>query len=252
MVEVVNGRTFDRVPEPSQNANYPIRALLEERREITRTRIHWRHGLPLDQGPDGACVGFGWTGDLLASPVRVNLSTIRVPTTWTVEPNGFAKQVYLAAQQIDEWPGGEYEGAKPRYSGTSVVAGAKEIQSLGFMDSYRWCFSTTDVRDALLAHGPVVIGVAWRESMFDPDPATYRLTVEGSVAGGHCVLLNAYEPDRDFGDGPGSSFRLQNSWGGSWGTAGGAWLTEADLDTLLSDDGDAAVPVGRHYGTPLS
>ena len=47
---------------------YPIRSLIGEHVD-KRTRL-WRPGVTLNQGAEGACVGFGWTGELLASPRR--------------------------------------------------------------------------------------------------------------------------------------------------------------------------------------
>jgi hypothetical protein len=63
----------------------------------------------LDQGKEGACVGFAWSHELAAYPVRVEVD------------DEFARsKIYAEAQKIDEWPGEAYHG-------TSVLAGAKVV-----------------------------------------------------------------------------------------------------------------------------
>src|SRR5689334_10441072 len=62
----------------------------------------WACNAWLDQGREGACVGFGWSHELCAKP-GVHMVD-----------NNFALAVYHRAQQIDEYPGEDY-------SGTSVL-----------------------------------------------------------------------------------------------------------------------------------
>lgn len=208
-----------------------------KRLEITsRTRVLWRPGLVnLDQGQEGACVGFGWANEAFASPVRV-----KPPT----DPNAFARVIYRAAQKIDEWPGEDYEGS-------SVLAGAKVMQARGFLNRYEWCFSVAEVIAVLLHRGPVVLGVPWFESMYVPD-ITNRIRVYGAEVGGHCILANGYHPvwpNKSPSAGAGvPMIHLQNSWGLDWGVSGGAWISPDDLAILLADDGEACVPASRSYG----
>ncbi len=68
--------------------------------------------------------------------------------------------------------------------------------------------------------------------------------------GGHCTYLNGsklkwrenvmhYEPkdlEREL-----TVIRGRNSWGSSWGINGDFYITLADLDKLLAQDGEAAV-----------
>jgi len=237
------GRIFDRVPEASANADYPVAEAFTQLRAGSsqqRERVWWTPpAVPLDQGDDGACVGFAWTHELLTTPVRVDLSAVKLPPrNWPSDPAGFAFRSYYAMQRNDQWDGGDYPGAVDTYVGTSVVAGARVMRRLGFLPEYRWAESPDDVRRSLLTFGPCVAGFSWRESMFEPE--SDRLEVAGDVVGGHCVLLNGYDPDR--------GYAITNSWGPGWGSNGTAWVSAAGLLRLFSDRGEVAVPIRRSYG----
>jgi C1A family cysteine protease len=224
-------RILDWAPNFDERSRaYPIRAILDEHTPPFR-RI-WHGGPVLDQGAEGACVGFGWTGELLARP------NTQVGVT-TVEANAFARQTYKQAQLLDEWAGEDYEG-------TSVLAGAKVVQRAGMMSGYRWCFSVADVRDAVIEHGPVVIGVNWYYDMYWTDEDHY-VHVGGSLVGGHCLVVLGFDPEREdpITGMPTPTFRWRNSWGKSYGDEGNAWIRQDDLARLLDEDGEACVPEGR-------
>jgi hypothetical protein len=82
-----------------------------------------------------------------------------------------------------------------------------------------------------------MVGTVWLESMFDPDPKTGFVKVDrkSQVAGGHEYVLSAFDATR-------LAFRIDNSWGESWGVRGSAWFTQADVQWLLSQQGDVTVP----------
>ncbi len=145
--------------------------------------------------------------------------------------NDLGFKIYHEAQLIDEWPGENYEG-------TSVLAGAKIVQRMGYMDEYRWAFGIDDVQLTLSELGPVVFGVPWYQSMFTPN-AQGQLTISGVASGGHCILGD--ELDIEHG-----RIWLLNQWGGrSWGIDGRAWMAIEDWDKLLRQGGQACVPVKR-------
>lgn len=221
-------RILDRRPElDPRNRNYPVRAAI--RRAPWRTKVFWRPGAILDQGREGACVGYGWTAEALSSPVRADLRKIRnsPPRDATV----FARTVYTIARTLDPWPGENYEG-------TSVLAGAKVMQQYGLIRTYRWAFGLQDTIDSILTIGPAVLGINWYDGMYYTRGD--RLEVSGRLVGGHCLLALGYDPKQ--------GIRLQNSWGTGWGDNGLAWISEADLDKLLHEDGESCVPTGRSYG----
>ena len=188
----------------------------------------WSVPVNLDQGAEGACVGFGFAHELAARPASVPGMT-----------NDFARQrIYWPAQQIDPWEGGAYPGAAPFYEGTSVLCGAKVVTNqLKLYTAYHWCFGLQDVIMTLGYKGPVVLGLNWYEGMWDTDPAGY-IKPTGQLIGGHCILAHSVDMVR-------KRVGLWNSWGKWWGVNGRAWINFADLDRLLKEQGEACVPTGR-------
>ena len=170
----------------------------------------------LDQGASPTCVGHAWRGWLSAGTIR-NLGG----------PNPYA--LYDAAQRVDEWPGEDYDG-------TSVRAGAKVLQSLGFITEYRWAWDASTVKLWLLmGYGPVVFGTNWTRSMFTPDRQGY-VRPTGAVVGGHAYLCVGYSSAAD-------AFRFVNSWGRGWGQVGRFWMRGVDVTALLHADGEACTAV---------
>ena len=213
-----------RIPRfDERSRQFSIRTLVEDRPERSYT---WSVGATLDQGQEGACVGFGYTHELIARP--------RVVPDLT---NDFARNLYWDVQRIDPWPGGAYPGAEEFYEGTSVLDGARWVKSLGYYDEYRWAFGEKDLALAVGYKGPAVIGINWYEGMFSPD-GSGLLHVSGNVAGGHCLLVRSISVRRGV-------YMLHNSWGPSWGVGGDAYVTREDMARLLHEDGDACVPVVR-------
>ena len=165
-------RTFDRRVEYDERSRaYPVRALLVEKPLRSYT---WGVPVRLDQGSEGACVGFSWTQELAARPKTHALVT-----------NGVARSVYQEAQLLDEW------ADTPPEEGTSVIAGARRMKERGYLGEYRWCFSLRDLQLTVGYLGPVVLGVWWWSDMMDPgaDGFIHRT---GSRVGGHAILCNGY------------------------------------------------------------
>ncbi len=147
------------------------------------------------------------------------------PTTVTTGPA--AATIYAEAQKRDEWEG-------ESYGGTSVRAGAKYLQELGFVAEYRWAFTLEDVRRTL-ALGPMVFGISWHQDMMETDRAGF-IHATGPVIGGHAIRCVGWSDKK-------KAVRLRNSWGKSFGQAGRCWLSYADLEKLLADDGEACIAV---------
>lgn len=210
-------RKFDRVVKFDERSRaFPVRTLVPPRpRSYT-----WRCESWLDQGSEGACVGFAWAQELCARPAVMLVG------------NAYARNVYHQAQKIDEWPG-------EAYSGTSVLAGAKVIQESKMMREYRWAFGLEDLILGV-GKGPAVLGLDWHQGMMTP-MANGFIHPSGPVYGGHAILCNGVNLK-------GRWFRLHNSWGQAWGRQGECFLSFESMEQLLHQQGEACFPVFRMRG----
>lgn len=209
---------LDRVEQfDERSRDYPIMATIAATKKPRS--YHWSCGSVLDQGREGACVGFAWTHELIARPAVVKDKDDR-----------FATSVYKAAQKIDQWPG-------ENYAGTSVIAGVKVLSQQGFYGEYRWAFGLDDLVMAIGYKGPAVLGIPWYKSMYSTDK-DYWVKVSGRKVGGHAILARGVNVRHEY-------VTLHNSWGPSWGKNGDGRISFDDLDRLLNEGGEACIPVKR-------
>lgn len=213
-------RTFDRrVQYDERSRSFGISSVIEDRPLRGYT---WGCPVRLNQGSEGACVGFSWAQELAARP-KVHLRV----------DEQVAKSVYYAAQLVDPW------ADTPPQEGTSVLAGAKTMQDRGYLREYRWCFSLRDLQLAVGYAGPVVLGIWWWTGMMKTDMKGF-VHLTGNREGGHAILCNGYSVRY-------KRFRLVNSWGRGWGMNGECLVSEEDMETLLHDQGEACVPSVRTF-----
>jgi hypothetical protein len=222
-----------------RSRNFTVRAYLEQLPPAKRMRGRtWSPGPVLDQGQEGACVGFACTHRRNGLPKRFG---------YTAED---AQRVYKLAQTLDIWPGEDYDG-------TSVLAGMKAGQQMHWWEEYRWCGAGSqrvldDVLDALDDIGPVVIGIDWLSGMMQPRPSGL-LDCSGRIVGGHAVCVVGYRMKaRLRGEQrPLEVAVIQQSWGtdhgaGAYGQLGGfVFMKLDDLERLLHQQGEAVVPIER-------
>jgi hypothetical protein len=176
----------------------------------------WENGVILDQGQEGSCVGHGWAAWENARPKGFVVQ----------QDHDYAVGWYERAQELDEWPGTDYEG-------TSVRAGAKVAQERGFLDVYVWAAGRSEIDAWVLSMGPVVIGSKWYYSMDSPDADGFlNVDIGSGVRGGHCFLL--------LGKGPASNYKFQNSWGESYADEGCFRMTPDNLTRLIAAGGFSA------------
>lgn len=220
MIRLIDG---SRVKDPrlgrirqydARTLNYPIKAVLNN--PVKPRSMTWLCTTYLDQGNIGACVGFAVAHEAIARPdiiPDVNYTT--------------AMKVYRRAQELDPWPGTDYEG-------TSVLAGLKAAMELGWYTEYRWAWSLDELILGIGHHGPAILGINWYDGLFTPD-SRGNIKISGSVAGGHAIMaVGVSVPKR--------KFRLHNSWNKGWGINGDAFISFDDMERLLNEQGEAAFP----------
>jgi hypothetical protein len=89
-------RTFDWRPVfDERSKEYGVRKLLGTK-PIEKQAMFWSEGTVLDQGSEGACVGFGWMAEVIASPMQPD----EQPTEYL--GNSLAQFYYEEAKKIDE------------------------------------------------------------------------------------------------------------------------------------------------------
>ena len=250
----VDGRLGLRFAEHDErNKNYSVRPLLANRRDaIIRRPTFWKlptnnAEFPLDQAKEGACGPFSAYHELAVGPIEVPGITTKG-----------AFEFYPRVQATDRAMGNNWP------DGVSMLALAKTLKSEGRITQYRWAFGINDVLDTLIAVGPVTIGIEWRYNMYFTGSGG-RVVMSGNVVGGHALTLVAY----DIVDSQEKADALKlpmgteivgwlNSWGRGYGVAdarlnapgGIGWITVADLETLLSRQGEALVPTDFFAASP--
>lgn len=256
--EVEDPRLDRLYEEDWRSLDYPVTRLLASRGDTHRARLSrvpvkkiWTLDRTLDQGPDGACVGFAFAHDLLAPPqILTTVQNVSINDQYAKE------RIYWEAQKIDEWTGGSYPGGNPFYEGTSVLAGAKVIKNYSIYNSYYWALDLRQLVLGVSHEGPCVFGINWYDSMFTPNAQNF-VSPGGGVAGGHAVLITGVNPVYTkrgiipvsqiwrFIDLDKSWFKLKNSWGASWGEQGNFYMTFRNANRLLNEQGDACFPVRK-------
>jgi len=211
--------------------------------------VSWPRAVdPFDQGADitvggtvyhglGSCVGNAAAGWLASGNTsRPGAATVHgQPVDETL-----AVTLYSAATGLDSVPG----RFPTQDTGSSGIGGAKALVKFGFATGYRHAYSLQAALSAMQT-GPVLIGVPWYESMFEPAPdGGVRVDRASPLAGGHELCLNRLDMDR-------RRAWFPQSWG-DWGLDGWGWFGLDDLAALLADDGDVTIPTPITVGAPAA
>lgn len=210
---IIDGKEYGLGRLPAKDSrDRPLKLLLAQPLASGKDGSRWyMTGPVLDQGSTSSCVGHAW---------RQWLSSALLMTK--TGPSPF--DIYNEAQKADEWPGEDYDG-------TSVRGGAKFLQLKGHVKAYFWATSAAEVKQFILSRlGGVVFGTNWYESMFTATKG--YLKIGGSLAGGHAYLCIGYSKPRN-------AFRFINSWSKAFADKGRFWLSFADVQRLISEDGEA-------------
>jgi hypothetical protein len=186
----------------------------------------------LDQGPTSACVGHACRNFLRCAPVRTKAPH---PSQW---------DIYRGAVLLDPFADNDDEAKLPdgdpgMDSGTTVRAGMKYLASQDLVESYHWAFSLQPAIEWLLTKGPLVIGVNWYDSMFEPDSSGHISIAPGAkIVGGHSVLLRTCNQRTALVGGP-------NNWGKRWAKLGSFTLSFKDLERLIREDGEVCAAIQK-------
>lgn len=207
-----------------RDKNFPVATVLAETKDtlppIPR-RFWWADGWWGNQGQAPHCVAYAWMHYLEDGPViQDSLTESRS------KPFYNPKQFYDLCQKNDQWDGEAYDG-------TSVRAGAKILNHLGIVKSYRWAFTLEDVLSTVKYIGPMVVGTRWYSEMSNPTPAGI-LRARGTMQGGHAYIINGLDEATGL-------FRIKNSWGRDWGKQGYAFIPFEDFEKLLLNGGEACI-----------
>lgn len=198
--------------------NFDFRALVKPPPKAPTPYKAWATSTVFDQGSASSCTTQACIGMLRTSP------NTRQFTDWSKYNDDAERDaLYQASKDYDPWPGSNYDG-------TSTDAPFKLLRERGTISAWKWLFGEAEVREWVTWYGPCVVGTEWLNNMFEP--LNGWLNVSGSVAGGHAWRIVQYSATR-------SAYRMVNSWGKSWGQSGRAWIHQGDLDSLLSNQGDA-------------
>jgi hypothetical protein len=215
--------------------------------------VRWTRRIPiLDQLNLGSCTCNAGTGAL-----GTDSAGRTAPTAVTISPAGaaashgfftsgehqldeaFAVRLYSLATRLDDVPG-QYP---PEDTGSTSLGVAKALKALGLASAYRHAFSLDAVRSGLQT-GPLLLGIPWYYSMETPEAdGQIPLDPASGVAGGHEVLIDEYDAERD-------RFWIANSWGAGWGVGGRGYLTASDLQQLLAQQGDVVALAFATAPTP--
>jgi hypothetical protein len=182
--------------------------------------VSWKRLVgPYDQGDLGSCTANALCGALSTYPFKHHFSSQKNIV-----------KVYSRATWIDDFDG-HY---KPDDTGSSGLAVAKVALERGWISRYEHAFSFDAMLQALMV-GPVIVGTAWHEDMFRPDPSG-RVRPTGAVVGGHEWEIYGVDTFNRL-------LWAWNSWSKGWGIGGRFNIGWDDMRALLADDGDCTILV---------
>lgn len=196
------------------------RGFQAEASPVLRTIMHAHMGPILDQGNLGSCTGNAAAHALATRPLYQK--------KFYTEAD--AVRFYTRGTQLDSFPG-EYP---PDDTGSTALAVCKALKEFGEISGYTHSFSLAQTLGALVL-SPVMIGINFYDGMFRLNSGGFMVP-SGSIAGGHEMCLVGINATANYVTGI-------NSWGPGWGLKGRFKMAFSDLGRLLSEDGDATVPV---------
>jgi hypothetical protein len=204
------------VVHDSRSLDFPAQVTVDKSTWRTKT-LRTYDPRPNPNQVDGNCTAVAKCVQFNTAPNRKVGVTLDMP---------FAENLYVYETQIDPFPG----QMPADDTGSNGLASAKAAQHYKIGGTYRWLFGGADqVVQAIMDNEAVSCGTAWYEEMFNLDPNGV-IHPGGAVAGGHQWCARGYDKAKDQ--------VIGRCW---WGEFRDFRIARADLDALLSDDGDAHI-----------
>jgi hypothetical protein len=230
------------VKHDEKSRNFPAE------KQAIKNIVHERKIPILDQGQIGKCTAEALVGLMgceqffndYSSDYQTELMT---PGNAEGQADWVSSQLYHAETVLED-PNDAYPPNDPGGSGLMIM---KVGLDDGLIKDYRHAFGLEHTLRAL-AKRPVIIGIPWYNSMFNPATGgMVKVDEESGLAGGHEVLLRGIDmKDFDKLEKASNVVYGDNSWGTAWGDQGSFVLRVKDLALLLANDGDCttATPLG--------
>lgn len=215
------GRTLDvSLDQDPRNADFRMQSVLSAIPSELASR-RWPCEPRLDQGSNGACIGYGCAHWFAADPMpqKVDADT--------------AITFYHGAQDNDVWPGSNYSGTTP----TGLM---RFLQKLGVIGTYRWIVTFDELVSTISLHGPVMIGSQWREGCFEPDRSGF-IKFDGPSQGGHFLTIDEVNFEQGY-------IGFIQSWGSSHGQGGRVFMRFADVESMLGTGPSIVYPFEKALG----
>jgi hypothetical protein len=193
--------------------------------------LHSAYAPITDQDGVGGCVGWTDLDTLNYTKFQRSRLFVQHSTRYLLNAKGY--DFYHLATLEDEWPDEQYP---PDDVGSSVLAGAKVLKNLLFVERYEWAYDFNSFL-AAVQRQPVMVGTLWTEGMFDPS-SKGLIRPTGDLAGGHAYSIRGV----DFQN---QQVRMRNHWTTGWGVRGEAFIRFDDMKWLLDQGGECLVPIPR-------
>ncbi|MFE2712206.1 hypothetical protein ACFXKI_09510 [Streptomyces mirabilis] len=195
-----------------------------------KTITHTINAPVLNQGNVGACTGFGTEACVSGDPFYATIpTTVKArPTANADTDNQQALALYSTATSLDNIRG----TYPPDDTGSTGLAAAKAAAKAGLISGYQHALSL-DAALKALGLVDVITGVNWYEGFDNPD-ANGKVTISGSVRGGHEFCVYGIDATKKL-------VWARNSWGADWGINGCFAFSWDDWGRLLDEQGDVTV-----------
>lgn len=201
-----------------RNVDYPATAYLP--RNARPQMMEWRSPWLGNQGASNKCVAFACNAEAQSLPVQFPGFDVDAAFDWMCRHDKFADR-----------------------NGTSVNAGMKWLQRIGYCTEYCWANTVEELALAVSYLGPAVIGMKWPHGCARPRNGYMRMSGRsGNI--GHCVLFNAVFPG--MGSWLDDTFRVHNSYGRGWGINGTARISFQQMQIAFEMGAVAAIPLVRN------